>query len=97
MGDGVRMDDSHLRAFDPNIEQFNEEMEPDASWDDDTPLADLLPGRMRVPSPKPSQREIDLQEVIHTPYAEWSEIFGKTKTRGENRPRVDHAQRAENV
>eukprot|EP00969_Alexandrium_andersonii_P359802 15453980-Alexandrium_andersonii.AAC.1 len=97
MGDGVLVDDSHLQAFDPNVEQFDNEEAPDANWDDDTPLVDLHPGHMRVPPPKPSQREIDLHEVTHTPYAEWCEICRETKARGENRPRVDHAQRAENV
>eukprot|EP00969_Alexandrium_andersonii_P267799 11834354-Alexandrium_andersonii.AAC.1 len=64
------MDDSHLQAFDPDNEQFDDEAAPDANWDDDMPLVDLLPQNMRVPPPKPSQREIDLHEITHAPYAE---------------------------
>eukprot|EP00969_Alexandrium_andersonii_P280154 12385109-Alexandrium_andersonii.AAC.1 len=70
MGDGVLMDDSHPQAFDPDYEQFDDEAAPAANWDDDVPLVDLLPRHMRVPPPKPSQREIDLHEITHTPYAE---------------------------
>eukprot|EP00969_Alexandrium_andersonii_P366136 15467779-Alexandrium_andersonii.AAC.1 len=60
------------------------------------PLVDLLPQHMRVPPPKPSQREIDLREITHTPYAEWCEICREAKARGEHRPRVDRSTRVEN-
>eukprot|EP00969_Alexandrium_andersonii_P153716 6796789-Alexandrium_andersonii.AAC.1 len=70
MGNGVLKDDSHLQALDPNAEQFDDEVALNANSDDDTPLVDLRPGHMRVQPQKPSQREIDLHEVTHTPYAE---------------------------
>eukprot|EP00969_Alexandrium_andersonii_P299161 13225521-Alexandrium_andersonii.AAC.1 len=81
------MDDSHLQAFDPDNEQFDGGSAPDANWDDDSPSVDLLPGHMRVPPGKPSQRGIDLREITRTPYAEWCEICRGTKARGERRSR----------
>eukprot|EP00969_Alexandrium_andersonii_P029066 1268079-Alexandrium_andersonii.AAC.1 len=97
MGNGILVDNFHLQALDLDGEKFDDEMAPNTNLEYDTPLADMLPGLMRGPTPKPSQKEIDLRKIPHATYAKRCEIYRETNARGKNRPRVDHAQRAENV